>query len=265
MRAYTCKKCGGDLERRSENELYCAYCNTTYQDETLKKAYEELQKNLRKTVRGEIDEALVQQQELRLAKARQNLWEAIKEEHTDSKKILECVHDVKKLMPEDYAANFYELINEEKTKKVVKFIDKVDVDSVEGKLWAEEIILFTIKSLKAEYIIPVKDLIERVYKKTDMERYKEVSTLLDEEAKKVEEGIYEVSLPRDVFVMYSSADMEKAKERGAYKGRTQIKIDPLLFDRVTNDYLHGKISAEQATEMLKISKSTFFRRLKERK
>ena len=54
----------------------------------------------------------------------------------------------------------------------------------------------------------------------------------------------------------------KAKERGAYKGRTQIKIDPLLFDRVANDYLHGKISAEQATEILKISKSTFFRRLK---
>jgi hypothetical protein len=126
------------LERKSDSEFYCSYCGATYQDETLKKAYEELQKNLRKTVRGEIDEALVQQQELRLAKARQNLWEAIKEEHTDSKKILECVHDVKKLMPEDYAANFYELINEEKTKKVVKFLDKVDEDSVEGKLWTEE-------------------------------------------------------------------------------------------------------------------------------
>ena len=54
----------------------------------------------------------------------------------------------------------------------------------------------------------------------------------------------------------------KAKERGAYKGRMQIKIDPLLFDRVASDYLHGKISAEEVTEILKISKSTFFRRLK---
>ena len=201
MKAYTCKKCGGELERVSENEFHCAYCDTTYQDDTLEKAYEELRKNLRKTVRGEIDEAFVQQQELQLAKARQNLWEAVKEENTDSKKILACVRDVKKLMPEDYAANFYELINEEKVKKVVKFLDKVDVNSVEGKLWAKEIILFTIKSLKAEYIIPVKDLIERAYKKTDMEQYKEISTLLDEEAKKVEEGIYEVSLPRAVFVM----------------------------------------------------------------
>ena len=56
----------------------------------------------------------------------------------------------------------------------------------------------------------------------------------------------------------------RAKERGAYKGRTQIKIDPLLFDRVANDYLHGKISADQAATTLGISKSTFFRRLRER-
>ena len=136
MKAYTCEKCGSVLERKTDKEFACAYCGTTYQDETLEKAYEELRKNLRKTVRGEIDEAFVQEREMQLAKARQNLWEAIKEEHTDSKKILECVHDVKKLAPEDYAANFYELINEEKTKKVVKFIDKVDVDSIEGKLWA---------------------------------------------------------------------------------------------------------------------------------
>ena len=59
--------------------------------------------------------------------------------------------------------------------------------------------------------------------------------------------------------------IEKAKEQNVYKGRGQIKIDPLLFDRVANDYLHGKISADKASLILKISKATFFRRLKERK
>ena len=57
-------------------------------------------------------------------------------------------------------------------------------------------------------------------------------------------------------------EVANAKKRGANKGRMQIKIDPFLFDRVASDYRHGKIFAEQATEMLKISKSTFFRRLK---
>ena len=59
--------------------------------------------------------------------------------------------------------------------------------------------------------------------------------------------------------------IEKAKEQNVYKGRRQIKIDPLLFDRVANDYLHGKISADQASLILKISRATFFRRLRERK
>ena len=59
--------------------------------------------------------------------------------------------------------------------------------------------------------------------------------------------------------------IENAKEQKVYKGRRQIKIDPLLFDRVANDYLHGKISADQASSILKISRATFFRRLRERK
>ena len=59
--------------------------------------------------------------------------------------------------------------------------------------------------------------------------------------------------------------IEKAKEQNVYKGRGKIKIDPLLFDKVSNDYLHGKISADQASLILKISRATFFRRLRERK
>ena len=59
--------------------------------------------------------------------------------------------------------------------------------------------------------------------------------------------------------------IEKAKEQNVYKGRRQIKIDPLLFDRVANDYLHGKISADQASFILKISRATFFRRLRKKK
>ena len=57
----------------------------------------------------------------------------------------------------------------------------------------------------------------------------------------------------------------KAKEKKVYKGREQIKIDPLFFDKVANDYLKGTISSTQASLALKISRSTFFRRLREHK
>ncbi len=56
--------------------------------------------------------------------------------------------------------------------------------------------------------------------------------------------------------------IENAKQNNVYKGREQIKIDPLLFQKVRNDYVHGKISADYAANILGISKSTFFRRIK---
>ena len=59
--------------------------------------------------------------------------------------------------------------------------------------------------------------------------------------------------------------IETAKERKVYKGREKLKIDPLLFEKVSTEYLNNKITAETAAHTLKISKSTFFRRLKEKK
>ncbi len=59
--------------------------------------------------------------------------------------------------------------------------------------------------------------------------------------------------------------IDKAKDQRLYKGRGQIKIDPLLFDKVATDYLRRKLSSDQAASILNISKATFFRRLKERK
>lgn len=64
---------------------------------------------------------------------------------------------------------------------------------------------------------------------------------------------------------YKTRGIARAKERNVYKGRKQINIDPLLFDKVANNYMHGKISADEASFILKISRSTFFRRLRERK
>ena len=44
----------------------------------------------------------------------------------------------------------------------------------------------------------------------------------------------------------------------------KTKIDPLLLEKVLDDYTSKKISVEDATKQLGISNATFFRRLKER-
>ena len=54
-----------------------------------------------------------------------------------------------------------------------------------------------------------------------------------------------------------------SKEKDTYKGRKKIMLDPLLFRKVGQEYLKGNISLEEALSKLKISRATFFRRLKD--
>ena len=57
--------------------------------------------------------------------------------------------------------------------------------------------------------------------------------------------------------------IKDAKEKDIYKGRKKIVLDPLLFRKVGQEYLNGNISLEAALNKLKISRSTFFRRLED--
>lgn len=57
--------------------------------------------------------------------------------------------------------------------------------------------------------------------------------------------------------------IKDAKEKDIYKGRKKIVLDPLLFRKVGQEYLNGNVSLEAALNKLKISRSTFFRRLED--
>lgn len=57
----------------------------------------------------------------------------------------------------------------------------------------------------------------------------------------------------------------RAKNEGKYTGRKKLSVDPNLFDRIANDFDKKKISEDEALRRLGISRSTFYRRLKERK
>ena len=52
-----------------------------------------------------------------------------------------------------------------------------------------------------------------------------------------------------------------ALEEKKYKGRKEIAVDPLLFEKVSQEYKSKSISLNEALNTLKISRATFFRRL----
>jgi len=59
--------------------------------------------------------------------------------------------------------------------------------------------------------------------------------------------------------------IKKSSAEGNYKGRSRIKLDTLKMQEMFYHYENGKITSEQAAEVLGISKSTFIRRYREYK
>jgi hypothetical protein len=56
--------------------------------------------------------------------------------------------------------------------------------------------------------------------------------------------------------------IKESAKYGIYRGRKPILIDKLKFEEVAKDFQSKKITQKEALEILKISKSTFYRRLK---
>lgn len=56
-----------------------------------------------------------------------------------------------------------------------------------------------------------------------------------------------------------------AKTKGIYKGRKPLEIDEETFDKVYRKWQLGEITAQKAMELLGLTKSTFYRRVKIRK
>ncbi len=76
----------------------------------------------------------------------------------------------------------------------------------------EDMLGYLIRGLQARWINAVSTFIEKAYKSNDIAKYNLYRTKFEEMADDVEEGLFEPTLERDIFVAYSSQDMEKVNE-----------------------------------------------------
>ena len=197
MTHHICKTCGGSLI--NENGAWvCKYCGNVYEDDSVKKEEEML--------RSLLDEYKTEQ----VANLRRTLYDAINAKYIDSEEICRLCVEIKKLLPDDFMATFYYTANHGTPKEVCSAIRGTDAD--EHSVYVEGIVRHVARSLRSEYTLPLQNLVERCFKNTDISKYEELSTIISEEADKVNAGIYETSVPRDVFVAYSSKDMQKVEE-----------------------------------------------------
>ncbi len=210
-----CPQCGaeGRLTNREENGTvlwHCAHCGGKFTEESKVREYERLEATVRSSLGSVITEALLREKTEKYYNLRSMLWEKINAKYIDSKAIIGICRDIKKLAPHDFLAEFFELANSAEEADVAKYVNEIDV--YENELFVDLVIDFLLKSMTGEYIAPTNLLIERAYRKHDLKKLGEYMTRLEEEAVKIDADMYETKVPRDVFIAYSSKDIDTVLE-----------------------------------------------------
>lgn len=195
---HRCKMCGGKLTSLGGSRWECPYCLSVYDEESVEKNTKFMQKAF-DVAKTEI-----------VCNLRRNLYDAVNDEYISSVKVKDCCAELKKYIHDDFAANFYEVAVSDNVKQLTKHIRKINVEKNYDEI--ESVIRFLIKSIQPEYLLELNNLVERAYKQRDLSLFEKYSTEISREAQKVENGVYETKMPRDVFVAYSSKDMDKVSE-----------------------------------------------------
>ena len=196
-----CQNCGGDLRKVTDTHYACVHCNTVYSTEKIE-SYAEKMHKLFDCAKLEL-----------ISNARQNLYKALKSDNISEKEVHESCVEIKKYLPDDFQANFYDLFLSSSPRDVAKMIRKINVKENFESL--EIMLTFLIKSLEKEFVLDTMALIEKAYKgggSNDLVKYREYATRVQEEAQKIDDCVYLTTYPRDVFVAYSSKDIEKTLE-----------------------------------------------------
>ncbi len=229
---HSCKRCGGSLALVGENRWKCPYCGRIYDEEAAVKNT--------KTMRELFDETKMEI----VKNLRRNLYDAVNAEYISSNDVKGACIALKKYLPDDFAANFYEVAVGNNVRALTQHIRKIDVEKNLDEI--DSVIRFLIKSLQTEYLLELNNLVEKAYKNRDLSTFEKYATLISTEAEKVQNGIYETKLPREVFIAYSSKDMDKVSELCEV-----LEAQGLQCFVAARNLRHGKGSVENYDKALK--------------
>ncbi len=204
---------GGKLTKTEVNGdiiWNCAHCGSEFAEDNANQMYEKLEVSIRENVGSAIEAAILREKTSIYYNLRSQLWEKIHANYIDSKAIVSICRQIKAIVPHDFLAEFFELANSAAPSEIAEYICEINVK--ENALFIDLVLDFLIKSIQVEYITPIAALLDKagaVLSPEDKQRY---LTKFEKEAAKAEEGIYDINLPRDVFLAYSSKDMNKVVE-----------------------------------------------------
>ena len=166
-----CPNCGGELYAISEEQLQCLYCTSKFENNAFQKRIATLQEFLDQTKIETVNNQ------------RRNLYGAVHAQYINDDDVRLYATEIKKLLPDDFQANFYLDALSGDPKKTARLIR--EINAAEHYELLPPVIHFLIVSLESEYHLALSDLIERAYKRRNLELYSRFVTELEAEAEKV--------------------------------------------------------------------------------
>ncbi len=193
-----CPRCGGELQFIEVTDKYkCTYCNSYFEEEKVI------------NIQAELNKVFDEIKQEKIAHLRQRLYEAINEKYQSKDKIVSISREIRNYLPDDTMATFFEKLNTN-INDINDYLNNIDIN--ENYYLLDLIIENMIKSMEIGNILTLNNFIDNAYKNNDLSLYNKYTSLLSEEAEKLENGIYELNIPRDVFIAYSSKDMKYVEE-----------------------------------------------------
>ena len=192
-----CHRCGGELEL-SNGKYRCCYCNATYEEERVN--------DIKEGLNAVLDD--VKQE--KISNLRRLLWEAVHEKYQSKEKIIKIAQDIRSFLPDDFIASFYEIVNTKSASEINDYLNNIDTNRYYDLM--DLVIEYLLKTVEYGNLLSLNVLIENTYKDNDLILYEKYASKLSEVSNKLEKGIYDLDLTRDVFVAYSSKDMKYVKE-----------------------------------------------------
>ncbi len=198
MQELRCKKCGLALEQRGDKYV-CLGCGAEYQAEDARRVADEMAR------------LLDEQKQERVANLRQQLWVEFNEEFYDRAEISRLAKGIMAYLPDDFFAQFCDLATGRDTRRLNAFLYAADVKAQSMYIW--DMLAFLLRPLREETLLAVNDLLARAGAAgLDMEGFRRCNEQLAREAEKLNAGIYDATIPRDVFVAYSHEDIAQVGE-----------------------------------------------------
>ncbi len=197
---YTCQVCGGALDPIGEHNFKCRHCGSIWEKEHI----DDFEKILEK-----FDVALREQRAEDLARLARRRYEETRKENVSNTNLEVICNKILNKNPDDFYSQFY-LATCKDDYSLPNFLNALDVNA--HYYAVEQMLEYLIRGLQARWINAVSNLIEKAYKKNDIAKYNHYRTKLDDMAERVEEGIFEPGIPRDIFIAYSSQDMGSVNE-----------------------------------------------------